>query len=198
MITLGLTGGIGAGKSTVGKHLRRIGIKVIEADDLVHECFKRKQIQERIIRIFGRKILNSNERIDKKKISEVVFQNQKNLKKLEGILHPPVIREIKKELSKRKQKHGLQFIAVIVPLLFEKCLQGLFDKTIVVMSPKRLRILRAAKHLKIKPEEVIDRMRHQFHSSKQKKLADFVIQNTKTKNQLKKEVEKLIQKLKEE
>ena len=198
MITLGLTGGIGAGKSTVGKYLRQIGIKVIEADDLVHECFKRKQIQERMIRAFGREILNSNGRINKKKISEVVFQDQKNLRKLEGILHPPVIREIKEELLKRKRSHDFQFMAVIVPLLCEKRLEGLFDKIIVVMSPKKLRISRAAKHLKIKPEEVMDRMRHQFHSSKQKKMADLIIQNTKTKKQLKKEVEKLIQKLKEE
>jgi dephospho-CoA kinase len=87
-------------------------------------------------------------------------------------------------------------IVVIIPLLFEKHLEKFFDKTVAVASPKRLRILRSARGLKIKPSEVTVRMQYQLSSTVQRKMADLVIRNYGTKRQLKNEVEKLINKLK--
>jgi dephospho-CoA kinase len=195
MLAIGLTGGMGSGKSTVGHFLVRLGAKVIEADDLAHECFNKKWIQEKIVRTFGKKVLDSNGKVHKKKLAGVVFQDQKKLRRLEGILHPPVIQEIKKELLAAKRKREPMMV-VIIPLLFEKRLEKLFDKTVAVASPKRLRILRAARGLKIMPSEVTVRMQHQLSSAVQRKMADFVIRNYGTKRQLKREVEKLIHKLK--
>ncbi|MBI1869834.1 MAG: dephospho-CoA kinase [Chlamydiae bacterium] len=187
---VGLTGGIGSGKSTVGQYLKRVGAQVFEADVLAKTVLEEKKIQVKIFHAFGKKILQASGKIDPKKLAEVVFQNRKKLDQLEKIIHPPVIREIKKKIQEeRGEKSSIGIF--IIPLLFEKHLERFFKKVIVVVCLKKKRIERASRHLKISPQQVLFRMKHQMDSKLQMKKANFIIHNRGTKLELKSETQKV-------
>lgn len=192
---IGLTGGIGSGKSTVGEFLKELGAEVIDADEIAQAYLQKKWIQEKIVRSFGKGILNFQGNIHKKKLAELAFKNSKKLKKLEGFLHPWVIQEIRKKIHQaRKDKRPRPWV-IIVPLLFETHLEDSFERIIVVTSPKRLRIQRASKKLKIPASEVRERMNFQLDPRIQLKKADFVIKNNGTKRKLRHRARKLFLKL---
>lgn len=194
---IGLTGGIGAGKSTVGHFLKDQGAQIIEADLRVQKYLKNKKIQEEIAKVFGQEILNSKKQINKRKLAEVVFNNYSKLKKLEAILHPPVMFEIKKKISNARRKgNNKGILVVIIPLLFEKHYENLFDFVVVVTSPKNKRIQRTSQRLGIRTIDVLNRMRFQMNPKKQEALAHTVIRNNSTLTKLRENTEKLILKLK--
>lgn len=199
---IGITGGIGSGKSTVGRFLAKSNATVLEADEIAGKFIARKKIQQKIVHIFGKSILDLKRNIRKKKLANIVFRDVKKLRMLEAILHPLVIHEIKRQISssiktKRRDTSG-PLLAIIVPLLFEKKLEYLFDLTVAVTCPKALRIARGAKHLKMSSQDVMRRMHHQMDPHKQKKYADEEIKNNGSKHQLKKNIEKFLEKIKED
>jgi len=173
MIWVGVTGGIGCGKSTVVAFLKKQGFGVVSADQIVHDLYQRPVVVSEVS-----KILNIEEKdISKEKIAKVVFSDKKKLKALEDYLHPLV----RKETLKRKiqfEKSGDSMAFYEIPLLFEKNMQSHFDKTVCVGADIKIQLDRIRKRNTWSEEEIHQRLSSQIPLEEKKELADFYIDNS--------------------
>lgn len=189
---LGLSGGIGSGKSTVAKILADLGAVVIDADVIAKEVLEPNQAgYQRAIEVFGESILDSDRRIDRKKLAELVFQDSDELAKLEAIVHPAVIARV------AQIRNSLPESTVVVydtPLLFEKNLQGQFDKVLIVVTDSEHRKARLIERgLEIRDIEA--RIANQATDAQRRTVADFVIENNGSPEQLQDQVTKVWQQI---
>ena len=187
---LGLSGGIGSGKSTVAKILADLGAVVIDADVIAKEVLEPNQAgYQRAIEVFGESILDSDLRIDRKRLAELVFQNSEELAKLEAIVHPAVVARV------AQIRNALPESTVVVydtPLLFEKNLQGQFDKVLIVVTDSEHRKARLIERgLEIRDIEA--RIANQATDAQRRTVADFVIENNGSPEQLQDQVAKVWQ-----
>lgn len=136
---IGLTGGITSGKSTISKIFRELGAEIIDADIKAKEISEREDVVKEIGNIFGKEVINSEGKIDRLKIKEIVFNNKEKLKKLNDLIHPKVMEEFKKI----KENTGKNDIIIFdVPLLFESGMDKMCDKIILVFTDKKIQIKR--------------------------------------------------------
>tara|TARA_B100000749_G_C18450166_1_gene476232 strand:- start:72821 stop:73414 length:594 start_codon:yes stop_codon:yes gene_type:complete len=191
---IGLTGGIGSGKSTFAGILNSKRIPVINADELAHLALQPgRQTYDQVVELFGNKILDSSGQIDRKKLGAVVFGNTEELTRLENILHPAV-REMAEIRKKELLENGQYKLAIYdVPLLYEKSMQKYFDAVVVVYCSEETQIQRVMERNGLSRKEVISRMSHQIPLTEKVKLADYVISNEGSLEDLEKESEKWIQ-----
>ena len=190
---IGITGSIGSGKTTAAKMFSRHWYTRIDADEIGHELIKKdKSAYKEIVGIFGNGIIDKNGSIDRKKLGDLVFNDHKKLKKLNSILHPFIIKEIKNQIEKIKNKCGAEAKIIIdAPLLLETGAKNLSDKIIILKSDKKNAIGRLKKtHPKGKIEKILNA---QMPLKDKLKYADFVIENNKDLKHLEKQVEKIIQ-----
>lgn len=181
-IIVGLTGGIASGKTTALTEFKKKGFYTFNCDDIAKKIFYRKDIFHKIKKIF--KTTNRNE------IAKVVFSNAKKRKKLESILHPSIIKELKRLLNRCRSR----FIVVEVPLLFEKNLKKLFNIIVVIWTSKKEQI-RRLQNLGLSRNEALRRIKSQISLAQKKKLADRVIVNNRDIRYLKSQVKELIKEL---
>jgi len=182
---VGLTGSFGSGKSTVAKIFRSYGAKVIDADKLAHQCLKVKSPAcKKIIRIFGKGIFDSRGNVDRAKLGQIVFRNKILLKKLNWIVHPEVIKAIKNEI--KRIKRGL--VVLDAPLLLEAKAAKLVDKIAVVKISRKKQVERLKAKLGISEAEILRRIKCQLPLPLKIRLADFVIDNSSTLKETKKQV----------
>lgn len=170
---IGLTGGIGSGKSTIAKHIEQLGIPVYIADIEAKKILETKVIIDRISDAFGHDILE-NQKIDRKKLSKVVFENPEKLKILNSIIHPEVAKHFKNWVQEN-QNH--EIVVKEAAILFESGSYKNCDKVILVTAPKETRIQRVINRDNISREEIENRMANQWSEEKKKELSDFVIIN---------------------
>ncbi|MBU1727086.1 MAG: dephospho-CoA kinase [Candidatus Omnitrophica bacterium] len=188
-IVLGITGSFGSGKSSVSGIFRSLKAKVIDADQLAHQCLNRGSVSyKKIVRVFGKTILDKDLLIDRKKLARIVFNDRDSLKKLNSIIHPQVVKWIKKDISLARE--GI--VVLDVPLLVEAGLKDLADKLIVVNIDKRQQIKRIQAKTKMSREDILRRIACQIPLRKKLRLADFVIDNSGTRQETKKQVEEII------
>jgi dephospho-CoA kinase len=193
-LTIGLTGGIASGKSTVTKMLRGLGIPVIDADQVARDVVKvGEEAYEQIIKTFGQDILQENGEIDRAKLGAIVFYNEQERKKLNAIVHPAVRRRMLAEKEAYVQK-GAKTIVLDIPLLFESELTHLIDKIIVVYVDDDIQLERLMKRNGFSEEEALARIRSQMPLHEKVKKADAVINNNGTIEETK---QQLLQILKE-
>ncbi len=196
MRKIGLTGSIGTGKSTVAKMLQELGAYVIDADKIVHELLKRKNVKEKIREAFG-DVFDSKGEVDRKKLASIVFNNPEKKKILENILHPLVFQEINRFFKEVEKKDPKAVAIAEVPLMIETGSYKNYDKIIVVYAPEELQLKRLLEKGMSK-EEAIKRIKSQMPIDEKVKYADIVIENTSTLEDLRKKVEEVYKKLKEE
>ncbi|MFH1655324.1 MAG: dephospho-CoA kinase [Candidatus Omnitrophota bacterium] len=193
-LVIGITGSFGTGKSTVAKILASYGVKVIDADRIVHGIIgSNNRISKKIIKFFGKDILNKNStKINRRKLGQVVFQKQKSLRDLCKIIHPEVIRKIKKQLAGIKKK----VVAIDAPLLVEAGFLNIVDRLIVVKASRKNQIKRIKIKMKLNSAEIQRRIDAQIPLRKKIKLADYVVDNNDnisfTKSQVKDIYKKLL------
>ena len=142
---IGILGGICSGKSTVAAEFAKLGCKVIDADKIAHELLDRKDIKERIVGLFGRAILNSEEKIDSKKLADIVFSDSEKLSSLNKIIHPFVLERAEELIEKYNGQSQVKAIVLDMPLLAEVGWDKRCDKLIFVDCKRELRIERAKK-----------------------------------------------------
>ena len=183
---IGLTGGIASGKSSVLEEFKKLGVKIISVDDVSREVFYSNGVKE--------KIQNSFKTLERKKIAEIIFSNSGKKRILERIMHPVIIRELKKIILAHRKK-GKGMLVADVPLLFEAKLEKIFDSIIVVSCRKDQQIKRLAEREKISKREAVKRINSQIPLSEKVKMADFVIDNSKSKKELKFKIEKMLDKI---
>ncbi|OQP01460.1 dephospho-CoA kinase [Geobacillus sp. 44C] len=193
-LTIGLTGGIASGKSTVTEMIRGLGIPVIDADQVARDVVKvGEEAYEQIIKMFGQDILQENGEIDRAKLGAIVFYNEQERKKLNAIVHPAVRRRMLAEKEAYVQK-GAKTIVLDIPLLFESELTHLIDKIIVVYVDNDIQLERLMKRNGFSEEEALARIRSQMPLHEKVKKADAVINNNGTIEETK---QQLLQILKE-
>jgi dephospho-CoA kinase len=187
-VYLGLSGGIGSGKSTVSKILSDLGAAVIDADVIAKEVLLPGTSGfESAVSTFGSTILDNEGTIDRKRLAKLVFENPKELSKLEAIVHPAVVSRV------AEIRNSLSESAVVVydtPLMFEKQLQGQFDKVLMVVSDKELRRSRLLER-GLELGDIEARMANQATDEQRISIADFVIENNGSLEQLREQVAKV-------
>jgi dephospho-CoA kinase len=192
---IGITGSIGSGKTTTAKIFSKYHFIRIDADEIGHDIIKKSSVAyKKILKEFGNGIIGKSKNINRKKLGNVVFNDDKKLKKLNSITHPIIINGIKNQIKKIKQKCGGNAkIVVDAPLLLETETKNLVDKIIVVKSNKENILKRLNKRY---PKEKIEKILNlQMPLDKKLEYADFVVDNDKDLRHLEKQVDYIIKKL---
>lgn len=172
---IGVTGGIGSGKSTVADRLGKLlSAPVVNADDICRELLEPGCVgYSRFVRSGGERFLDGGGAIDRRRLREEMFRNAALKELLESILHPLVFKKIKETAEQNPQS------AVIaeVPLLFESGRHQLFDIVISVFSPQELVLRRVVERDKVSPEAVLEVIAAQMPPEEKSRRADYVIEN---------------------
>lgn len=191
---VGLTGGIGAGKSTVADLFSQKGAVVIRSDELARLVIEPQTPGfQQVIDRFGKDFVNSEGYIDRAKLAQIVFKDDAALKDLENIIHPLVRRKTNQIID----QHTAETIIVNeIPLLLEKKMESLFDFLVIVISSEKNRLERLTQR-GLTTEQATDRMAKQVSDDERKAAADFLIVNDGNLDQLEADVEKIWQTLQE-
>ena len=191
---VGLTGGIGAGKSTVADLFAKLGAIVIRADELSRQVIEVNSSGfNQVITRFGKEILKKDGSIDRAKLAKIVFKDANALKDLEKIIHP-LVRNKTNELIEQQNPEAI--IVNEVPLLLEKNMEKLYDFLVIVISSEKNRTKRLLDK-GLSKEQIRDRMNHQVDDETRKTKADFLVVNDGNLEQLEKDVNKIWQSLQE-
>lgn len=180
-----LTGSIGTGKSTACTMLKLLGFYIIDTDTIAHKLLDKHNIQ--ITNLFGQNVSVDN-KIDRKKLGSIVFNDKNMLNKLEKFIHPLIHQEVLR-LSRQQDKYKKPYL-IDIPLFFEK---GSYDieKSIVVYTPREIQLQRLMKRDNLTQEEALKRASLQLDIQKKKELATYVIDNSKDLSHLHSECEKV-------
>jgi dephospho-CoA kinase len=196
MLNVGLTGGIATGKSTVVRMLVKRGARVIDHDGLVHTLQEPGQpVWKRIVETFGRDILDAAERIDRKKLGSLVFDNEQRRKVLEGIVHPAVLEEAQRQRDRIGKEDEQAIVLSDIPLLFEVGMKECFDLILLVYAPPEVQIRRVMKRNNLSREEALSRLKSQMPIDEKPKFADLIIRNDGTMRELEKRADEVWQEL---
>ena len=179
MIVIGVTGGIGAGKSTVAKMLGQRGAVVLDADALAHQAMEPKKLAWRkIVKAFGEQILNEDHTINRKRLAALVFADEQRRKTLEQITHPQVLRVIKQQVHRLRRSRKVPAVVLDVPLLLEAGAKNVADALVVVTAQPGVRRQRLKDKFGWSDEEIDARNAAQWEVSAKAALADVVVDNS--------------------
>lgn len=178
---IGLTGGIGSGKTTIAKHIEQLGIPVYIADLEAKKIIETEVVISKIIDAFGENILENN-KIDRTKLSKLVFENPEKLKTLNAIIHPEVAIHFKNWVNKHQNS---SIVVKETAILFESGSYKNCDKIILVTAPKEVRIQRVMKRDNLSRQAIESRIANQWSEEKKEKLSDFIIVNENLSQALK-------------
>ena len=177
MKLIGITGGIGSGKSTIAKVFMSIGYPVYNSDTRAKELINSNEELINSIKLsFGDDLYNS-QGLDRKKMASIVFNNPEKLELLNSIIHPAVGKDFEKWIDSQ----NTSFILKEAAILFETGIYKYLHKTILVSAPQETRIERVIKRDNTNREEVLSRMNNQWSEEKKTELADYVIDNSGNK-----------------
>lgn len=200
MLMVGLTGGIVSGKSTVSEMFRQLGAQVIDADQIAHTIVSPgEKAWHSIVEYFGKEILIKNQQINRKKLAKIVFADKKKLEMLNSITHPEIMAVINQRICQLKSNYNQDLICIIdAPLLFEANLADRMDKIIVVFISQEEQTKRLLLRDNFTKEEALRRIQSQIPLTSKLSWADYVIDNSFSREQTKKQVEQVWEKLKNE
>jgi dephospho-CoA kinase len=174
MQKIGLTGGIGSGKTIVATIFEKMGVPVYYADNEAKKMFLLQNVKNELSGLFGKSVLDTNGLIDRKFLGGIVFNDSSALEKLNNIIHPLV----KFDFENWAREHdNYPYIIHEAAILFESGFYKCLDKVIDVDAPLELCISRVIKRDGVSRDHVLARMQHQWHPSKKALLADFLITN---------------------
>ena len=189
---VGLTGGIGSGKSCAGKFFQEVGIDVIDADHVAKNALdKNKEGKEQFLKYFGSEFLDDQNKIDRNLLRKKIFNDQDKKNILESIVHPIVRNEIENFLKNSKSIYSI----VMVPLIYETNSQDFYEKIIVIDCEESYQIERATKRDNKSKEDIVNIINNQASREERKSIADEIIMNNKGLDALKNQVIKIHQKL---
>ena len=176
MIFIGITGGIGSGKSTVCSLFEKKGTSVFLADIVAKEIVdSNAAILQEIVDLFGQQVLDSSKKLNRKVLSEIVFKDEKLLEKLNAIVHPRVFESF--DQWKKKLPAKSNYALVESALLFQSGMFELTDYALAVIADEDVRIQRVVSRDSISPEQVKHRLERQISIEELLELSDFQIQN---------------------
>jgi len=191
MLAIGLTGGIGTGKSEVSRVLRELGATVIDADRVGHEAYRpHSPIWREVVAAFGEGILQSTGEIDRKRLGAIVFSNPDARARLNAIMHPRMAESIRQDI-KELQKRGIEVVVVEAALLIEAGWDSLVDEIWVTYSPEEVVGERLGSRNNLSEEEIKSRIRSQLPLEERARRAHVLVNNSGSIDKLREEVESL-------
>lgn len=196
MSTIGLTGGIGSGKSTVAKMLEELGAVVIHADAVGHEIYLPGTAAWRqVVAAFGRELLKADDTIDRQKLGAIVFNDPQALKRLNAIVHPLMFAAIQRRIESIRATGQARPIVVEAAVLIEANWLPLVDEVWLVVASKEAVTRRLGIQRGLAPEEVARRVDAQLSDAERKRSAQVIIENTGSIDDLRRHVETLWQRV---
>ncbi|HKL42630.1 MAG TPA: dephospho-CoA kinase [Clostridia bacterium] len=190
---IGLTGGIASGKSTVSNYLINKGYHVIDADIIAREVVaKGSRGLEKIATTFGKSILKENGSLNRKKLRNIVFNDEKALKQLEEITHPLIINKISEKLKNLRNNDRFSLVFLDCPLLFEMSLEALVNEVWLISTTTANQISRIVERDKTDPLEAKKIIEQQMSLKEKIKKSDIIIKNNSTIEELKSKIDLLL------
>jgi dephospho-CoA kinase len=191
-IIIGLTGSFGSGKSTVAGIFAAYGARVIDADKIARAAVRPgSKVYKKIVSSFGSRVLAEGKAIDRRKLAGLVFNDPKQLKRLNAIIHPEVIRIIKAKINSIKK--GV--LVLDAPLLLEANLKRMLDCLVVVKISRDKQFSRLVKRRSLKRADILKRIKSQISQKMKLRFADFIINNSGSLANTRKQVAQIRRKL---
>lgn len=184
ILKVGITGGIGSGKSLVCSYFERTGYPVLYADRIAHEITDSdERVKREIVRLLGPEAYLPNGRLNRPFVASKIFEQKPLQRKINRIVHPRVIEEINRRLDQSaKAGHHLGFVEAA--LIYEAGLDAILDYVVVVEADEATRIARVVQRDGVTEEQVRQRLDAQWKSSEKVKRADFILYNNGTREEL--------------
>jgi dephospho-CoA kinase len=191
-VLIGITGGIGSGKSLAAHYFELLGYKVINADAFTRELYRTNpELKEKLVGAFGKEILDENGFVSGAKARSIIFADSDSIKRVNSIVHPFVIDAISKEVLKLKG----EIVFIESAIAYESGFYKNLDYVIMVYSPDNLRIQRVAKRDGAKEEDILKLMKLQMPEKEKMERADFVLLNEGKKIDMKRAVKELVKQI---
>jgi len=180
MLLIGVTGGIACGKTEVCKVFQKKGATVLSGDQIGKEVVeKNKKVLKELVRTFGEEILNKNRTLNRRKLGKMAFASKEAKDKLNEIIHPYLLRDLRKRVKSVRKKNPKAIVAIDAALIVEWGLQDELDHLVFVESKREDKIKRLQEQKGYSRKEALDRIKSQLPEITKKRLADFVIRNDK-------------------
>ena len=199
-MVIGLTGGIGTGKSTVSQILREKKFPVIDLDTISHEVIKIPKVIEKIVENFGKEVLensgnfenkNNAIRISREKLGKIIFENKEKRLLLNSIMHPEILHTMREQISKYKKNNKIIFVEI--QLLFEVQWEKEFDYILLISAKKSTQIRRILERDKRSEIDALNIINSQLSLDEKKKRSNFVIENDGNIEELKEKIDKFLE-----
>ena len=196
-VVIGLTGGIGTGKSTVSQILKEKNFPVIDLDVISHEVIKFPKVMEKIIENFGKEVLEYNNTgnwiISREKLGRVIFGNREKRLILNSIMHPEILRIMREKILECKKENKIIFVEI--QLLFEVQWEKEFDYILLVSAEKDTQVKRILARDKRSKEEALSIINSQMPLDEKKKRSDYVIENDGNIQDLERKIDEFLKKV---
>ena len=193
MLVIGLTGGIGTGKSLVSRILEEMGAAVVDADRVGHEVYTpHTVVWQEVVEAFGEDIIGPEGEIDRKRLGSIVFGDPGEMAKLNGIMHPRMAEMIHQRVQEL-DRQGIQVVVVEAAVLVDAGWDKLpwIDQVWVTNSPEQLVVARLGLRNNLAEEEVLKRVRSQLSFEERSRSADVVVENSGSTEELEQQVRSL-------
>jgi len=174
MLKIGITGNIGSGKTTVCRIFECLKVPVYYSDTKAKQFYHNVEVRQEIKNMFGQSVFDAQANVDTKKLANLVFQDENQLKKLNNLIHPLVVSDFQKWCEKYKNQNFVLFESAII---YQCGLENLFDKIIFVDAPAETLLQRSVQRDKIDLATAKQRLQNQQSNNNGRSLADFVICN---------------------
>jgi dephospho-CoA kinase len=185
MRVVGITGGVGSGKTEVAREFEKLGAFIIDADEIARELVDENQsIRKALRKRFGSGVFDDKGRLKRRELGRIVFSDTEKLQQLNGIIRLPLISEIKRHILRLQKKDPNAVVVVDMAIIFEAQIESLFDTIIVVTAPEEKRIQWLSDERGWSPEEISARMQAQMDVRIKEDRADFIIENAGTVKEL--------------
>ena len=196
MLKVGLTGGLGSGKSTASKFFNSLGAFILDADNAAKKLIESsKEVKNELIKEFGTDIMDANSNVDKKKLARVAFQDEDHQQRLNYVVHPHIHNAIDKSFNEILDQNNHQLFIVDAALIYESGYDAHLDYVIVVTAQLKHRMERALNRNTLTRDEILKRIEFQWPEEDKTSLADFVIHNDGSEAELNDQIVELFKKL---
>ncbi len=177
MIILGLTGGIGSGKSTIARIFEELGVPVYYADIEAKKFLDEEPVKNELRKLWGNRVLDAENKVDKAVLASIVFKDEKELAKLNALIHPLLEEDFKQWVQKQ---NAAPYVVKEAAILFEAGFDKNVDRVLSVTAPVEQRIARVMERDHVNRQQVLDRVSKQWTDEMRAEKSDYIIRNSDT------------------